>query len=323
MVERGASTTLAAMRGRSLIVLALAGCTMPNPAFEDGDTLADGSDTLDGQTDGSTGTGSSAGTSSADTLDDSDGESGVEASSSEGETADPSEAGETSGSTDTVDASSGETGGLECGPLVECLGECVDIASDELHCGDCRFACEPGWTCLDYECVPPSNKRVFVTSQAHVGSFPDGLLGADTFCNQLAEAAGLDGFYWSWLSNQRSWPAAFFLPGSTYVLVDGTVVAESLYQLLDGSLDHPINRDEHGFAQPAFVQPGCDVGGPVWSNTTFDGLLSAGPSCVEWTFATPMQLGQIGSSDATDAAWTHADCQLPCDKLLPIFCIET
>lgn len=320
MVERGASTTLAAMRGRSLIVLALAGCTMPNPAFEDGDSLGDGSDSLDGQTEGSGGSGS--GTSGADTLDASEGESGVEASSSEGATASTSETEEASSSTDTVDTVD-ESGGLDCGPLVECLGECVEIATDELHCGDCRFACDPGWTCFDYECVPPTNKRVFVTSQGHVGSFTDGLLGADAFCNERAAAAGLDGFYWSWLSNQRNWPAAFFLPGSTYVLVDGTVIAESLFQLLDGSLDHPINRDEHGFAQPAVVQPGCDVAGPVWSNTSVDGLLSAGPSCVEWTFATSMQLGQVGSSDATDAAWTHADCQLPCDELLPIFCIET
>ena len=53
-------------------------------------------------------------------------------------------------------------------------------------------------------CVPfwqvPGEKRVFISSLEHNGNF-GGLVGADHFCQDLADGAGLAGDYKAWLSD--------------------------------------------------------------------------------------------------------------------------
>lgn len=38
----------------------------------------------------------------------------------------------------------GSGGGLDCGPLAQCGGECVDLDSDPQNCGSCGHACQTG-----------------------------------------------------------------------------------------------------------------------------------------------------------------------------------
>jgi hypothetical protein len=44
--------------------------------------------------------------------------------------------------------------------LTECGSECVDLTSDEAHCGDCDTACDAGASCIDSGCVcaPPNTE---------------------------------------------------------------------------------------------------------------------------------------------------------------------
>ncbi len=40
-------------------------------------------------------------------------------------------------------------------PQQLCGGACVDVRSDDAHCGDCGAACDDGGRCVDGECAPP------------------------------------------------------------------------------------------------------------------------------------------------------------------------
>jgi hypothetical protein len=42
----------------------------------------------------------------------------------------------------------------------DCSGECVDLSSDPLHCGDCRFPCPEGWDCIDGLCKCEGDKEL-------------------------------------------------------------------------------------------------------------------------------------------------------------------
>jgi hypothetical protein len=53
-------------------------------------------------------------------------------------------------------------------------------------------------------------KRVFVTSLGLANGAFGSLAGADTHCQRLAEAAGLVGGWWAWLSDVSGWPAGRF-----------------------------------------------------------------------------------------------------------------
>ena len=95
-----------------------------------------------------------------------------------------------------------------------------------------------------------THKNIFVTSQRHDGNF-GGITGADTFCQGLATSAGLSGTYLAWLSDTTTSPSARFAQANVpYRLVDGTTIANDWADLVDGSIQNPINLDEYGNAAP-------------------------------------------------------------------------
>ena len=91
---------------------------------------------------------------------------------------------------------------------------------------------------------------VFVTSDTYDGDL-GGLVGADAKCQALADAAGLDGTFRAWLSDDAESPSTRFTQSTDpYWLVDGTVVADSWADLIHGSIAHAIDLDEAGEAGP-------------------------------------------------------------------------
>lgn len=294
------------------------GCTMPNPAFDDGiDEQGDGSDSPEV---GSEAAASEAATSEAEGASVSSSDAGSEGTSGEGTSGEGTSGGE---GMDSGEGSAGSETGSACGELVECFGICTDTDFDDFNCGECGEVCLPGSSCIGGTCMGADIKLAFVSSQPHSGAFDEGLAGADVLCNELAQAAGLPGFYLAWLSNEGNWPAIFYMPGSAYVRPDGVEIAASLDQLLDGDLDAPLDVNELGVEQAAIDMPGCpNVSGPVWSNTDIYGAALMGGSCGGWTTNDGTAFGLIGDMHATDEAWTAADCAVPCDFALPIYCIE-
>jgi hypothetical protein len=149
---------------------------------------------------------------------------------------------------------------------------------------------------------------VFVTSQTYDANL-GGLTGADSICQNLANAANLPGNYKAWLSDSNQ-TAAQRLTHSTvpYKLVDHTIVAYNWNGLTQGSLMHAIDQTESG-GQPPNSPPGqsCVTLSPkpsVWTDTSTSGtLINALSTCSDWTSTSPDR-AVLGLATATNSNWT-------------------
>ncbi len=149
---------------------------------------------------------------------------------------------------------------------------------------------------------------VFVTADTFTGDL-EGDAGADAACQSRATAAGLTGNFRAWLSGS-SGDAAAKIADLRYVRTDGEVVATSSADLLDGTLNQPIDRDASG----------SEVQGDVWTGTRSDGS-SAGADCDQWSIGNTSATGVCGSTRFTTANWT--DNSVPrCNTPLHLFCFE-
>jgi len=181
--------------------------------------------------------------------------------------------------------------------------------------GDCTIfeVCESG-TCVE-------GTEVFVSSTRYDGAL-GGIVAADSECQSLAADAGLRGVNWyAWLSGEidsnPASPADQFPQQTTpYFLVDGTRVADNWTDLTDGSLAHPINRDENG------VEVTDDGNHFVWTGTQANGT-AAGQDCSSFTATGPAGArGQAGDATASSGAWTASFLQF-CDRNnLRIYCFK-
>ena len=173
------------------------------------------------------------------------------------------------------------------------------------------------------------DKKVFVSSQRHTGDF-GGISGADSFCQGLAAAAGLQGTYYAWLSDSTTSPAARFAYASVpYKLVDGTTIANDWNDLTDGSIQHPINLDEYG--NPAATNL-------IYSFTRIDGTpgLFTNPShncyggdchCNNWTndqqLGSPTPGSAMAQSSQSNDDWTDYSFVNACGPTgYPIYCFQ-
>lgn len=151
--------------------------------------------------------------------------------------------------------------------------------------------------------------RVFVTSTVLPGNF-GGLAVADAECQARAAAAGLTGTWVAWLSDAAT-NARDRIPDTQYRLVDGeTIIANDKADLLDGTIDNKINKDENG----------ASFSGQVWVGTKPDGTRYAN-RCNDWTTADPFFNGLLGSANFTSFDWTsYGDHS--CDSSYGFFCFE-
>lgn len=181
------------------------------------------------------------------------------------------------------------------------------------HCGGCDQPCDD--RCVVGECV--AAKLIFVTGAGFKGDF-GGADSASALCTTFAAEAGYEGSFRAWLSGV-SGPADSFTPSELpYVRPDGEVVAVGLADLLDGSLDRPINVDEHGDSQ---ADPST-CGSTVWSNTLPDGTPADGEDCGGWTMIDAV--GGVANYNALDERWSDpSHCEpATCDKPHPLICVE-
>ncbi len=210
---------------------------------------------------------------------------------------------------------SGVYGG--CTPMTCTWGpRCGDaeVQSPEEECDDGEENGDPASACT--ETCTWDGKLVFATSKAYSGAL-GGLDGADDKCNALAMEAGLAnaGAFMAWMSDGGASPTSRMEPWSgRYLLVNGTMIAESWADLCDGSLAAPIAVDEKGGLVAADDVPAA------WTGTGAKGLADAA-RCVEWKDGSKGAVGRRGSLLATDAGWTsHADAV--CSLLSRLICVE-
>ncbi|MFO7562977.1 MAG: hypothetical protein R6X02_10075 [Enhygromyxa sp.] len=286
------------------ILTALGGCLMSNPAFNaeqasEGDTEVGEGDQGEGdqgEGDGDPGDG-----------DPGDGDPG------EGDGEGDGDPGDGDGDGDPGDGD-GEPG---CSPpLIDCFGACVDLDSDPSHCGGCGQPCVG--LCELGVCDESAERLVFLTSQPQKGAM-GGLEGADGWCKELANSAGLEGDFKAWLSTAQLGPASRMAHFSgPYRLLDGTLVANGWADLTDGSLAHPIDLDETGApVSSAYVCQGHEV----WTNTKADGTPRSNLDCNAWQETTGTS--NTGRYTEIDASWTASTCvSVDCAASLPIYCVQ-
>ena len=158
---------------------------------------------------------------------------------------------------------------------------------------------------------PAADKHVFVTSTTTTGGF-GGVFGADAICAARATAAGLVGTFRAWMSVSGDGPNTRFAQSTgPYTLVDGTVIADDWSDLVDGSIGHAIDVDEHGTTVGA---------SEVWTATTGTGAPTA-LNCNDFSGATGAVFGVCGSTVTTSSAWTNAGTP-SCNAALRLYCFE-
>lgn len=141
----------------------------------------------------------------------------------------------------------------------------------------------------------------------------DGALGTaeaiDELCQARAGQAGLTGTYRAWLPSGGR-VAADKIADARYVRTDGVVIARSRADLLDGTIENPLNRDERGE----------QVGGDVWTGTLSTGA-EAPDTCGLWSIGDDSARGLCGSTAFVDGRWTE-NIVPRCDTGLRLFCFE-
>lgn len=159
---------------------------------------------------------------------------------------------------------------------------------------------------------PEDTRIVFVTSETFTGNL-GGIAGADAKCQALADAAGLDGAFRTWLSDTSSSPAAdptFYKHDGPYVRVDGVKVAQNWEDLTDGTLLAQIEVDETG-AHP-YRQNGNPSRSMVFThgNAHGEGTATApDQTCMDWTSAEVLPIlgrsGWFGGSASVSDYWAQ------------------
>ncbi len=224
---------------------------------------------------------------------------------------------------------------LDCNDDNDCTSDGCDATTgcsnvtlpDGTNCG------QAGWKCESGICTEPQQnvKRVFVTSIGHNGNF-GGVAGADSFCQQRADAAGLSGVYKAWLSaaTVNTSPSARFVKANVpYVLVNGTVIANNWADLTNGSINVPLNLTEFGEVPT--------TGTLIWSYTRIDGTpgLFEDPNhkcygsdchCKGWTTTatqgSPIQGSAFALRNKSDNDWTDYSFANACGSDYSLYCFE-
>jgi hypothetical protein len=188
--------------------------------------------------------------------------------------------------------------------------------------------CSGNDVCFGGACA--MGKIAFVTSNIYNGNL-GGLSGADAICNTLAGNACLPGTYMAWLSTAQASPSSRFTQSAVpYRRVDGTQIAANYGNLIDATLDAPLDMTETGGAGP---DANFECGPPMmetpkmaWSGTTVTGTVDgagAANRCDEWTSTSDE--GLWGRFDETDGAWTEfcfGQSGGTCQGTAALYCFE-
>ena len=167
--------------------------------------------------------------------------------------------------------------------------------------------------------IPTGHNIMFVTSMTHNGNF-GGIQGADVFCQNAANAAGVPGSYFAWMSTPTS-TAASRLFGRGWVRRDGKPFADMQSDLETGKLITPPRINELGYELGHVT---------VWTATRYDGSYNTSyfpDTCSGWTSnAANAYPGGAGFSDNTGLGWTdhiNPTNLLPCSAQAHVYCFGT
>ena len=175
----------------------------------------------------------------------------------------------------------------------------------------------------------------FVTSTRSTTGDIGGLRGADTLCQNLAQAAGAGNKTWrAYLSVERDanngnrpTDARSRIGNGPWFNAKGAMVAANLTELHARKGDATVFVDERG--QPINGQwagSPSPVEHDIMTGSNADGTLLTGFTCGDWTSAAATALGQVGHSDGLGpggdtsgslSSWNSAHANQNCSNTAP------
>lgn len=153
-------------------------------------------------------------------------------------------------------------------------------------------------------------KKVFITSAYQTGNL-GGLSGADTICQNEANAESLGGTYKAWLSTGTVNAIDRLISNGPWVRVDGVKVADNKADLTDGELFTTITVDAAGNYIGDLA---------VWTGTDAAGLKTA-DNCGDWLLADILELGTMGTEFWTTLVWSESST-ISCNVGARLYCFE-
>jgi len=196
----------------------------------------------------------------------------------------------------------------------------VDLRGNPLSTTSCTTyipQLERRGVAVTHDCLYPATHRiVFVTAGLYDGNL-GGLSGADAICQLEAESASLTGTFKAWLSDSNASPETRFTtaPMASYVLVDGTPVANDWEDLTDGVIIHPIDQTANGTLLSSAIF--------VWTGTSTDGTSDiSGSYCSDWTDELSPDAGITGSLIEEDYQWTRTHAVGCTSPTLHLYCFQ-
>jgi hypothetical protein len=195
--------------------------------------------------------------------------------------------------------------------------------------GDGAYTWVPLVVWVDSSQDQPYGKVVFTTSDTvQAGYFNADPARADSLCQTAASRGGLPGTYKAFMSFATV-NAKDRISEGPYHLPDGTPVASSKADLLDGSLLHALDLDES-----RNVIGGEEWQLEVWTGTGPDGTLYGSNldlyQCSDWTTSSSEDAWTYsatgGSVGLTDAGWTFRETNSPwwywCSDYKHVYCFQ-
>jgi hypothetical protein len=144
-------------------------------------------------------------------------------------------------------------------------------------------------------------RRVFITSTVSTGAI-GGLTGGDALCQGLANTANLHGTFRIWLSDATASPSTRFDQSLVpYYRMDGTMVASSYADLVDGTIAVPIHHNELG----QVVAPNIPFTSTLATGLPYSpSALPSQDNCSGWTSQSTTDHGHSGFSEGTTTSWS-------------------
>ena len=164
--------------------------------------------------------------------------------------------------------------------------------------------------------MPPDANYMFVTSATKPPKDIGGLLGGDTWCNDLAQAAGLDGTYRAWLSssNESAKTRLAEKRARGWYRADGKPFADTIDDLTSGRIYYP----------PRVTETGMDIGEAgnnlVATGTWASGAADGGAVFGDCTGFTADGATLYGFLDAAGGLWTDNENSESCATPMHIYC---
>lgn len=148
----------------------------------------------------------------------------------------------------------------------------------------------------------PTRRVVFLSSAVYPGNFSSSAT-ADDHCTTLARDQGYKGIFRAWNSTQFLGPSTLFTRnGLPWRLPNGDLVANTWDDLVDGTIQNPINVFENG-------DPNTSGNTRVFTGTQTSGAPNSN-HCSEWS--TQISTFTPGDSSRTDASWTDTGATIGC-----------